>query len=324
VALEVPAVVTAKSSRRPIGERTAAEMQRAPVSERMGAMQPSTPREAERVAHPANADRKPAILTIGGRRPQGRRLIRSMRQSSPEEPPSWQTGQGAGAGVMAERLATKEAIVRCMSKPIIYQKRQFPTHAALAEHLAPRLGRSVKAVRSALNRYNGDVKRVIAHGDNAIPIIHQGQHFPSRTALAKHLAPLLGKSVAALKATLHRCNGDVRRVVDLASRPISARKRNRVIVERLAAGATLQTIADEFGLTRQRVSRINIDLTGERLQIQPDPWPAKRTARLRAMLDQGLRPAQIAPRLGVSRNAVYGKIHRLRRRQDARRRAPRV
>jgi DNA-binding CsgD family transcriptional regulator len=220
----------------------------------------------------------------------------------------------AGAGVMAERLATKEAIVRCMSKPIIYQKRQFPTHAALAEHLAPRLGRSVKAVRSALNRYNGDVKRVIAHGDNAIPIIHQGQHFPSRTALAKHLAPLLGKSVAALKATLHRCNGDVRRVVDLASRPISARKRNRVIVERLAAGATLQTIADEFGLTRQRVSRINIDLTGERLQIQPDPWPAKRTARLRAMLDQGLRPAQIAPRLGVSRNAVYGKIHRLRRR----------
>jgi DNA-binding CsgD family transcriptional regulator len=211
-----------------------------------------------------------------------------------------------------------------MPTPIIYQKRQFPTQKALAEYLAPRLGRSVKALQSALSRYNGDVERIIALGDNAIPIIHQGRQFPSRTALAKHLAPLLGKSVAALQATLHRCNGDVRRVVDLAVRPIGARKRNRAIVERLAAGATLQTIADEFGLTQQRVSRINIHLTGERLRIQPDPWPAKRTARLRAMLDQGLRPAEIAPRLGVSRNAVLGKIHRLRRRQGARSGSPRA
>jgi hypothetical protein len=44
--------------------------------------------------------------------------------------------------------------------------------------------------------------------------------------------------------------------------------------------------------------------------------PAKRTARLRALLDRGLRPAAIALRLGVSRDAVLGKIYRLRR-QDA-------
>ena len=68
VALEVPAVVTAKSSRRPIGEKAAAEMPFAPVSGRKGAAQPSTPREAERVAYLANADRKPAIVTA--RRPR--------------------------------------------------------------------------------------------------------------------------------------------------------------------------------------------------------------------------------------------------------------
>jgi hypothetical protein len=67
VALEAPAIVTTKSSRRrPVGgtEETAAEVQRAPVPEREGAVQPSTPRAVERVISPphANDDRKPAIV----------------------------------------------------------------------------------------------------------------------------------------------------------------------------------------------------------------------------------------------------------------------
>jgi hypothetical protein len=59
VALEAPAIVTTKSSRRrPVGgtEETAAEVQRAPVPEREGAVQPSTPRAAARVESPANDD----------------------------------------------------------------------------------------------------------------------------------------------------------------------------------------------------------------------------------------------------------------------------
>ena len=94
--------------------------------------------------------------------------------------------------------------------------------------------------------------------------------------------------------------------------------RNRAIVERVAAGASLRTVAREFGLTYQRVSQIHFHITGERLRpsqdrpFRTDPWSVERTARLRALLDEGLRPADIAPRLGVSRNAVLGKVYRLR------------
>jgi hypothetical protein len=83
-ALEVPTVVTAKSSRRPIGKKAAAEMQLAPVSGRMGAVQPSTPREAERVAHPAvTTDRKPAVLII--RRAPAKLLPPGLLAETPEE-----------------------------------------------------------------------------------------------------------------------------------------------------------------------------------------------------------------------------------------------
>jgi hypothetical protein len=77
VALEAPAIVTAKKSRRPVLGETAAEMMtlHAPAPE-TGAAQPSTPREAARVIAPppANDDRKPAtemkpaIVTTGRKR----------------------------------------------------------------------------------------------------------------------------------------------------------------------------------------------------------------------------------------------------------------
>jgi hypothetical protein len=77
VALEVPAVITAKSSRRPIRVKAAAEVPRhAPVFRRKGAVQPSTSREAER-AMPA------AIVTI---RRQGARIIPpGLLPETPEE-----------------------------------------------------------------------------------------------------------------------------------------------------------------------------------------------------------------------------------------------
>jgi hypothetical protein len=77
VALEVPAVVTAKRSRRPMKEKAAAEMQLAPVSVRKeGTMQPSTPQKAERVV-PA------AILTI--RKQSARVIPPDLLPETPEE-----------------------------------------------------------------------------------------------------------------------------------------------------------------------------------------------------------------------------------------------
>ena len=77
VALEVPAVVTAKKQPPPDWGKAAAEMHVAPVSMGMpGAVQPSTPQKAERVA-PA------AILTI---RKQSTRIIPpDLLPETPEE-----------------------------------------------------------------------------------------------------------------------------------------------------------------------------------------------------------------------------------------------
>ena len=77
VTLEVPAVITAKSSRRPIRVKAAAEIPRhAPVFRRKGAVQPSTSLEAER-AMPA------AIVTI--RRQSARILPPGLLPETPEE-----------------------------------------------------------------------------------------------------------------------------------------------------------------------------------------------------------------------------------------------
>jgi hypothetical protein len=51
-------------------------------------------------------------------------------------------------------------------------------------------------------------------------------------------------------------------------------ERNRDIVERLAAGATLQAVGDAYGISKQMVSYINLRLTGRRL------GQARRTGRL--------------------------------------------
>ena len=84
VTIEGPAIVTAKSSRRPVWgkEEAAAEVLHTPLLQREGAVQPSTPRKAARVispphhsASPANDDRKPAIVNINGSRGSATLLI---------------------------------------------------------------------------------------------------------------------------------------------------------------------------------------------------------------------------------------------------------
>jgi hypothetical protein len=84
VALEVPAVVTAKKQPPPDWGKAAAEIKgHAPVSGRKGAVQPSTPQETARVAPVANTARKPAILTI--RRQPERILPLGLLPETPEE-----------------------------------------------------------------------------------------------------------------------------------------------------------------------------------------------------------------------------------------------
>jgi hypothetical protein len=47
----------------------------------------------------------------------------------------------------------------------------------------------------------------------AIPIIYQGRQFPNRAVLARHLAPLVGKTRSTLITLLSRYDGDVERAV---------------------------------------------------------------------------------------------------------------
>ena len=103
-----------------------------------------------------------------------------------------------------------------MSIPIVYRGQRFPSRKALALHLAPLLGQSVNTLLSRLTRYDGDVERAIVGRHELCephPTAFEGQVFPSRQALARHLSPLLGRSVTTLASLLSRYNGDVERVV---------------------------------------------------------------------------------------------------------------
>jgi DNA-binding CsgD family transcriptional regulator len=88
--------------------------------------------------------------------------------------------------------------------------------------------------------------------------------------------------------------------------------RNRDIVARLAAGATLREVAKAYGLSQAMVSHIN-HVTGGRPLADARPlWPDDRIGALRKLWRQGLSCTEIAPRLGVSKDAVVGKARRLR------------
>jgi DNA-binding CsgD family transcriptional regulator len=93
----------------------------------------------------------------------------------------------------------------------------------------------------------------------------------------------------------------------------AASARNREIVARLAAGATLRQVASEFGITWQRVSQIHRAMTGRPLAAYRPLWPRDRLRALVALQERGLSVPAIGERLGVSTNAVRGQLHRLRR-----------
>jgi hypothetical protein len=87
--------------------------------------------------------------------------------------------------------------------------------------------------------------------------------------------------------------------------------RNRKIVASVAAGATLQAVANAYGLTKQAISYINRRATGRPLAPHRPAWPDSRVRALRALWRKGIPSGAIALRLGVSKNAVVAKARRL-------------
>jgi hypothetical protein len=85
--------------------------------------------------------------------------------------------------------------------------------------------------------------------------------------------------------------------------------RNAAILARLDAGATMQAIAEEFGITRQRVSQIAFRVTGQ--HTRGPRWTAERIAELQCLRREGLSASAIGERMGRTRSAVLSAAHRL-------------
>ena len=99
--------------------------------------------------------------------------------------------------------------------PIVYQGRQFGSRTALAEHLAPLVGKTQQTLETLLSRYQGDVERALASSRSRRPrpITFEGHVFPNRMARAKHLAPRLNRPASSVAALLMYDHDDVAAVL---------------------------------------------------------------------------------------------------------------
>ena len=102
--------------------------------------------------------------------------------------------------------------------PIVYQGRQFPSRQALADHLAPLVGKTKSTMRTLISRYDGDIERVLAPRKRVHrPMSFEGQVFPHRKAVAEYLAPRLHRPVRSVEGLLLSYNDDIAAV--LAAKP---------------------------------------------------------------------------------------------------------
>jgi len=127
-------------------------------------------------------------------------------------------------------------------------------------------------------------------------------------AVVRAELPTAGKVKAKAAGELHPSAG---KLAAVARAKRDARRRNRAIVKRLAAGASPRAVGAEFGVTARHIARIRMQVTGARLRPAYARWAANRVARLRLLWRRGLSTAEIGRLLGVSKNAVVGKIDRL-------------
>jgi hypothetical protein len=107
--------------------------------------------------------------------------------------------------------------------PIVYQGQQFPSRRALADHLAPFVGKTRSTLITLLSRHDGDVERAVASFSRRRSITFEGQVFPHRKALAEYLAPRLHRPARSVEALLINYNDDVEAV--LVARPYRQRPR---------------------------------------------------------------------------------------------------
>ena len=91
--------------------------------------------------------------------------------------------------------------------PIVYRGRKFPSRKALADHLAPLVGKTRLTLITLLSRYDGDVERAVAPARR--PITFEGRVFPHRKALAEYLAPRLHRPARSVEVLLRNYNDDV-------------------------------------------------------------------------------------------------------------------
>jgi DNA-binding CsgD family transcriptional regulator len=90
--------------------------------------------------------------------------------------------------------------------------------------------------------------------------------------------------------------------------PTALTQRNLEIVSRWRAGTSRHSLAAEYGVSHQRISQI---IHKVHPASRPPLWPAKQTAALKTLLSEGHNSTKIGRRLGVSKNAVVGKLRRL-------------
>jgi hypothetical protein len=123
-------------------------------------------------------------------------------------------------------------------KAIIYDGITYPSRAALARHLAPLVGRSVETVWYMLERLRDDGADVVRRCAGPCryrmgkPIAFEGVTHHSRGALARHLAPRVGRTFRAVEVMLAELGDDGEAVVRRYREPMRRGEQDRSIRER--------------------------------------------------------------------------------------------
>ena len=82
-------------------------------------------------------------------------------------------------------------------------------------------------------------------------------------------------------------------------------ERNREMARQYKAGSTMAECGAPYGLTRQRVHQIFIEMGVARRSTKSRPVFNPARDHFLAMMKNGLKPAQIASELGCTTNTVY-------------------
>ena len=93
-------------------------------------------------------------------------------------------------------------------------------------------------------------------------------------------------------------------------------ERDQKILERVKAGETMNALAAELGVTRQRIQQI-VQRLGLIPRLRRRPWPDELSRQAQALHAQGLTYRQIAGHLNMTRSAVIGHLNRLKARSPA-------